>query len=1288
MLIIKSIYSSFRKIHKIVPLRTILIVPFILQIFGVVGLTGYLSFRSGEESINQLIEKLSNKITANINLHLQNYLKTPHLMHQITAASVRNGILDLDDFDTLQKQFWSEIQLSEAVDYIFFGDQDGRFIGVQTYLTGETVVKFRDFQTEPNREIYQLDQQGEREQFLRSCPYDPRDRPWYSNTLEQNKQTWSEVYLSADLGLLQITPSTPIYDSEGNLQGVLATNLILAQISEFLQTLEISSSGIAFILEPSGKIIASSTAESPFIIKENGEPKRLLAIESREALIRESYKYLIEQLPGLNKFEGKRNFILNIEGNKKLLQVSPLQQDIGLDWAIVIVIPESDFMEKIAANTRTTIALCLIFFLIAIFIGFRTSLWIVKPILKLNQSAKKLASGEWEETPNLDRTDELGELANSFNQMARQLKESFVNLEAKNAQLQHLDKLKNEFLANTSHELRTPLNGTIGIAESMLDGATGSLTEIQRKNLLTIAQTGRRLANLINDILDFSKLRHNHIELQLKSIRLRELVEVVLTLSQPLIKYKQLEIINTISDDLPPAMADENRLQQILHNLIGNAIKFTNAGTIEISAVELDSHGETEKPEWIEITISDTGIGIQEDKIDRVFESFEQADGSTARQYGGTGLGLAVTKKLVELHGGKIWLESEIGVGSRFHFSLPIAESEAISLEIEQGLKMSQLNHLAWSEDEEEIEPTGLEREEIDDDRQIKILIADDEPVNLQVLSNYLSLENYTIVSALNGIEALALIEEGFKPDLVLLDLMMPQMTGYEVCEKLREHFEANQLPILMLTAKNQVSDLVHGLGVGANDYLTKPISKHELLARIKTHLEIAKISIENAQLYYEIRESESRLKQFLEALPVGISILDAQGSPYYVNQVGKELLGQGVVNTTWKQVNEVYRNYIAGSDRLYPIEQLPVIRALHGERTTADDIEIQHPDKRIPIEAWGTPIFDKNEAVAFAIVAFQDITERKHAEMEREEFLQQLAVVNKDLEKALEAQVQLTDAYGRFVPREFLEFLGHRSIVDVELGDAVEQEMSILFSDIRDFTTISEQLTPADNFKFLNSYLGRMEAAIAYNNGFIDKYIGDAIMALFSNNADEAVQAGILMLKMLAAYNQQPVEAGRSPVRIGIGINTGNLMLGTVGGSNRMDGTAIGDAVNLASRIEGLTKNYGSQLLISHHTFLKLEHPTKYALRLIDRVKVKGKSTFVSVFEIFENDPPEIKALKLKNKTLFEKAVVLYHFNCFDQATEQFQAYLDLNPGDRAAEIYRDRCQQRSKGSTDEHLE
>ncbi|QIZ72015.1 ATP-binding protein [Oxynema aestuarii] len=1281
-MIVNRIYMALAKLPKKVPIRTILIVPFILQIFAVVGLTGYLSFRNGQRSVEELVHQLSDKITDNIDRHLQNYLTTPHLLHRVTAASVRNGILDIEDFETVRRQFWSEIQLSDAVDYIYLGYKNGNFIGVQKYLDGRTVVKFRDESTEPNRDIYQLDDRGNIEEFLKSSPYDPRSRPWYETTLQERKQTWSEVYISADLGVLQVTPTTPIYDPDGNLVGVLGTNLILSQIGDFLQGLEISESGIAFIVEPGGETIASSTDESPFITPEEGEPKRLLAVESQNPLIRESSAYLLQHLPPLDRLDEPAHLTFSIDGKKQLLQVSPLDDDLGLKWAIVVVIPEADFMARIAANTRTTIGLCLLSLAIAILVGTRTARWIVKPIENLNHAAKKLASGEWEETPDCDRTDELGELACSFNKMARQLRDSFASLEAKNAQLQHLDKLKDEFLANTSHELRTPLNGTIGIAESMLDGATGVLSDLQRKNLLTIAQTGRRLATLINDILDFSKLRHKNIELQLKPIGLREIVEVVLSLSVPLIKRKHLQIINNIHDDLPPILADENRLQQIFHNLIGNAIKFTDAGVVEISATAISPETRPEIGEFgaIEITVSDTGIGIAEDKINRIFESFEQADGSTARQYGGTGLGLAVTKKLVELHGGKIRVESTFGEGSRFTFSLPIAEGEAVPLEGDRRSELSQLTTLSWSEDEVEIEALSSEQSlsptPLDNQQKIKILIVDDEPVNLQVLSNYLSLENYAIVSASNGVEALTLIENGFEPDLVLLDLMMPKMTGYEVCQKLREHFPATELPILMLTAKNQVSDLVHGLGVGANDYLTKPISKNELLARIKTHLQIATISIENAKLYYELRESESRLKQFLEALPVGISILDSRGKPYYINRVGKELLGRGVVDASWEEVSEVYQNYIAGSDRLYPIERLPVIRALHGEQTTADDIEIQRGEKRIPIESWGTPIFDEKGEVSFAIVAFQDITERKQAEEERERFTQQLAAVNKDLEQSLEAQLELTDAYGRFVPHEFLDLLGQQSIVDVELGDSVEQEMSVLFSDIRDFTTISERLTPAENFKFLNSYLTRMEGAIADHHGFIDKYIGDAIMALFSSNADEAVQAGIAMLRLLQEYNQDPERSHNSPLNIGIGINTGNLMLGTVGGSNRMDGTAIGDAVNLASRIEGLTKNYGVQLLISHHTFLKLRHPTEYALRLLDRVQVKGKSKFVSVFEIFEADPPEMKEKKLVNKTVFEKAVLFYHFNWFYQAAQGFQQYLELNPGDRAAEIYLDRCE------------
>ena len=217
----------------------------------------------------------------------------------------------------------------------------------------------------------------------------------------------------------------------------------------------------------------------------------------------------------------------------------------------------------------------------------------------------------------------------------------------------------------------------------------------------------------------------------------------------------------------------------------------------------------------------------------------------------------------------------------------------------------------------------------------------------------------------------------------------------------------------------------------------------------------------------------------------------------------------------------------------------------------------------------------------------------------------------------------QLNKAYERFVPSQFLKFLDKSSIIDVELGDQVQLEMSVLFSDIRDFTTLSESMTPEDNFRFINSYLSRMEPVINQNNGFIDKYIGDAIMALFSGDANNAVNAGIAMLNRLLEYNQNRANSGYAPIKIGIGINTGSLMLGTVGGQNRMDGTVISDAVNLASRVESLTKNYGVSLLITQETFLRLENPSEYAIRTLDRVKVKGKSESVTVYEVFDADRP-----------------------------------------------------------------
>src|SRR5919199_2870225 len=269
-----------------------------------------------------------------------------------------------------------------------------------------------------------------------------------------------------------------------------------------------------------------------------------------------------------------------------------------------------------------------------------------------------------------------------------------------------------------------------------------------------------------------------------------------------------------------------------------------------------------------------------------------------------------------------------------------------------------------------------------------------------------------------------------------------------------------------------------------------------------------------------------------------------------------------------------------------------------------------------------------------------------------------------------------LNKAYFRFVPREFLQFLEKESIVDVQLGDQVQKEMSVLFADIRDFTSMSENMTPQENFKFINSYLSRMEPAIIENHGFIDKYIGDGIMALFSGGADDAVKAGIAMLQRLDEYNQYRVQKGCVPIGIGIGINTGSLMLGTVGGQNRMGGTVISDAVNLASRIEGLTKDYGVSLLISEQTFSQLKDANQLALRRLSQVKVKGKSAAVKVFEVFDADIPEIREGKLITKTAFEEALLLYNLYSFREAAQAFEEVLLFNPEDTVARIYLHRCQ------------
>ncbi|MEZ4687147.1 MAG: response regulator, partial [Bacteroidia bacterium] len=399
------------------------------------------------------------------------------------------------------------------------------------------------------------------------------------------------------------------------------------------------------------------------------------------------------------------------------------------------------------------------------------------------------------------------------------------------------------------------------------------------------------------------------------------------------------------------------------------------------------------------VSVQDEGIGISKEKQAEIFEAFRQGDGSTQRLFGGTGLGLSISKKLVELQGGTMWVESEEGEGATFYFSLPVSAEKAIAMAAGTSLPPAPLSK-ALEDPLSKNKPkpaTGMK--EGSDSEPIHILIVDDEPINQQVLKNHLADGPYEITQAYNGDEALEALNRNEKIDLVLLDIMMPRMSGYEVCQRIREHYLPSELPVIMITAKNQVSDLVEGLTYGANDYLAKPFSKDEFLARIKTHINLMRIN----------------------------------------------------------------------------------------------------------------------------------------------------------------------HAYGHFVPHEFLRNLGRDSIIDVRLGDQTAREVTIMFSDIRSYTTLAETMTPEENFSFLNSYLGRIGPIITEHNGFVNQYFGDGLMALFMKSYDDGISAAIEMQKTISVYNDYRRKKGRNPIRVGVGLHSGPIIMGILGDSQRRDPNVVSDTVNTA---------------------------------------------------------------------------------------------------------------------------
>ncbi len=492
--------------------------------------------------------------------------------------------------------------------------------------------------------------------------------------------------------------------------------------------------------------------------------------------------------------------------------------------------------------------------------GFFIARRITRPLHDLLEGVNSLGQREKRHTVAVSSNDELGILSSAFNRMAETLDRSFAELKQKNEELTRLDKMKDDFLAVTSHELKTPLNGIIGLAGTLLDGAAGPVAETMRKNIETIKHSGLRLATLVDGILEMSEVQNKKIRLQVAPVILRDLAEEILTVMRPAANLKKLLLLSEIPPDMPAVLADKDRLAQILFNLLGNAVKFTDSGTVTLAA------GVT--PHGIRINVKDTGIGIAPGDQSRIFNSFEQLEGADTRRYGGLGLGLTVCRQLVQLHGSKIDVESVPGRGSTFSFILPSAVAQpaagipapaaAENPSIQSSVFLPAAEGALARETKAAERPAG--------NRRYNILVVDDEPVNLQVLLNQLSLFGYDVNVAESGQQAIDYLEHEKAPDAILLDVMMPGMSGYEVSRILRNKFSSFEVPILMLTAKNRSEDVVMGFAAGANDYITKPFESEVLLARVKTAISL-KESVREKDLLENLQRELSVAQKIQQAL-------------------------------------------------------------------------------------------------------------------------------------------------------------------------------------------------------------------------------------------------------------------------------------------------------------------------------------------------------------------------------------------------------------------------------------
>jgi signal transduction histidine kinase/CheY-like chemotaxis protein len=862
---------------KGLPLRLVLVLPFVVQIVGAVGLVGYLSFKNGEQAVNDLADRLMDKSSNLVSEHLDNYLETPQKINQINLDAIALGLLDLKNFKTAGHYFWKQLQAYPDITYISYALATGEYASAGKFLVGGAItIDELSAATNWKTYTYATDNQGDRTKVeLVYDDYDPHGEGWYKDGVKADKPIWGSVYNwnAEDLaGYLSIPATSPIYDRKHRFIGVIEADLLLASISNFLKQLNISPTAKTFIIERNGLLIASSSSEKPFTLVE-GVAKRLNAINSSNSQIQATARYLQQKFGNFQGIKNEQKLDFKLQGEHQFVRVTPWQDEYALDWLVVTTIPESDFMAQINANNQTTIILCLLALIVAIGLGLITSHWITQPILRLSKASAEIAQGNLNQQVEVKSIVELGVLSHSFNEMAQQLQASFTNLARINQELDNVNqeletrveqrtaelrqaknlaelanRSKSEFVANMSHELRTPLNAILGFSQLM--NREASLTPQQQENLGIINRSGEHLLSLINDILDLAKIESGKMTLYPTDFDLYALLELIEEMLALKAESKDLELIIERDRNLPRYInTDDQKLRQVLINLLGNAIKFTSSGSVTLCVREqgTEKDGETERKfHNLLFEIEDTGAGIAPSEIDSLFQTFTQTETGRKSQEG-TGLGLPISKKFIELMGGEITVSSEVNQGTIFRFNIQAQASKASLIEAQKPTQRV----------------IGLEPNQ----QEYRILIVDDRLENRQLLLKLLEPIGFKVKEATNGQQAIEMWQS-WQPHLIWMDMRMPVMNGYEATQQIKSHLNGQATVIIALTASTLEEEKAVVLSAGCDDFVRKPFREEVIFEKMAQHLGVRYVYEENLSASTNLANLDKLTAEALAMMP------------------------------------------------------------------------------------------------------------------------------------------------------------------------------------------------------------------------------------------------------------------------------------------------------------------------------------------------------------------------------------------------------------------------------------